>query len=77
MLKGVHPVLTADVLHTLAAMGHGDVVAIVDANFPAASVGRVGRERRIGRALSLPSVVDIQSVKGGGASLRQFERRLL
>ena len=40
MLKGIHPLLTADVLHALAAMGHGDVVAIVDANFPAASVGR-------------------------------------
>ncbi len=40
MLKGIHPLLTADVLHALAAMGHGDSVAIVDANFPAASVGK-------------------------------------
>lgn len=39
MLKGIHPLLTADVLHALAAMGHGDVLAIVDANFPAATVG--------------------------------------
>ena len=40
MLKGIHPLLHADLLHALAAMGHGDEVAIVDANFPAASVGR-------------------------------------
>ncbi len=40
MLKGIHPLLTADLLQVLAAMGHGDEIAIVDANFPAARVGR-------------------------------------
>jgi L-fucose mutarotase len=40
MLKGIHPLLHADLLHALAAMGHGDEIAIVDANFPAVSVGR-------------------------------------
>lgn len=40
MLLGMHPLLTADLLHALASMGHGDEVAIVDANFPAVSVGR-------------------------------------
>jgi L-fucose mutarotase len=40
MLKGLHPLLVADLLHALAAMGHGDEIAVVDANFPAASVGR-------------------------------------
>jgi len=40
MLKGIHPLLHADLLHALAAMGHGDEIAIVDANFPVASVGR-------------------------------------
>ncbi|MEP6943731.1 MAG: RbsD/FucU domain-containing protein [Betaproteobacteria bacterium] len=40
MLKGIHPLLHADLLHALAAMGHGDELAIVDANFPAARVGR-------------------------------------
>jgi L-fucose mutarotase len=39
MLKGIHPLLSAELLHALAAMGHGDAVAIVDANFPAASLG--------------------------------------
>ena len=40
MLIGISPLLTPDLLHTLASMGHGDEVVIVDANFPAASVGR-------------------------------------
>ncbi|MFO1324149.1 MAG: RbsD/FucU domain-containing protein [Burkholderiales bacterium] len=40
MLRGIHPLLTADLLHALASMGHGDEIAIVDANFPSVSVGR-------------------------------------
>ncbi len=40
MLKGIHPLLHAELLHALAAMGHGDELVIADANFPAASVGR-------------------------------------
>jgi L-fucose mutarotase len=39
MLKGIHPLLTADLLRALRAMGHGDEIAIVDANFPAAGLG--------------------------------------
>ncbi len=41
MLKGIPPLLTPDLLHALASMGHGDTIAIVDANFPSASVGRL------------------------------------
>lgn len=40
MLKGIHPLLTPDLLHALASMGHGDAIAIVDANFPAHSTGK-------------------------------------
>jgi L-fucose mutarotase len=35
MLKGVHPLLSPDLLHILASMGHGDELLIADANFPA------------------------------------------
>jgi len=35
MLIGLHPLLTPDLLHALAAMGHGDTIALVDANYPA------------------------------------------
>ncbi len=40
MLKGIDPVLSPELLHALATMGHGDEIAVVDANFPAASVAR-------------------------------------
>ncbi len=40
MLKGIDPLLNADVLHALRAMGHGDDLVIVDTNFPADSVAR-------------------------------------
>ena len=39
MLKGIHPLLAPELLYAMAAMGHGDEIAIVDANFPAASLG--------------------------------------
>ncbi len=35
MLIGLDPLLTPDLLHALAAMGHGDCIALVDANYPA------------------------------------------
>lgn len=50
MLKNLDPLLHADILHALRAMGHGDEVAICDANFPAESVAQhtvVGRALRI------------------------------
>ena len=36
MLKHIPPLLTPDALFALASMGHGDELALVDANFPAA-----------------------------------------
>ena len=44
MLKGIDPLLGPDLLRILAAMGHGDELVIVDANFPAeASAKRLVR----------------------------------
>lgn len=40
MLKGIDPLLGPDLLRVLAAMGHGDEVVIVDANFPAEANAR-------------------------------------
>lgn len=40
MLKLIHPLISPDLLHALAAMGHGDEIAIVDANFPATALAR-------------------------------------
>ena len=47
MLKNIPPLLTPDALHALASMGHGDDVAIVDANFPAASIAGKGGARLV------------------------------
>ena len=40
MLKGIDPLLNADVLRVLRAMGHGDDLIIADTNFPSDSVAR-------------------------------------
>jgi len=40
MLKGIDPILNAEVLHALRAMGHGDDLILCDTNFPAQSVAR-------------------------------------
>ena len=40
MLKGLDPLLNADLLQVLRSMGHGDDLVIADSNFPAATMGR-------------------------------------
>jgi L-fucose mutarotase len=40
MLKNVDPLLNADVLYALRAMGHGDELVVSDTNFPSDSVAR-------------------------------------
>ena len=50
MLKSIDPILNADVLYALRAMGHGDDLVLCDTNFPADSVARrtvMGRLLRI------------------------------
>lgn len=39
MLKGIDPLLSGELLQILDDMGHGDVLAIVDRNFPAHATG--------------------------------------
>lgn len=50
MLKGISPLLNADVLYALRAMGHGDDLIIADTNFPSDSVAR---QTRLGRLLRI------------------------
>lgn len=40
MLKGLDPLLNADVLYALRAMGHADTLVISDTNFPSDSIAR-------------------------------------
>lgn len=42
MLKGISPIISPELLHVLAAMGHGDTLVIADGNFPAESMGKNG-----------------------------------
>jgi L-fucose mutarotase len=39
LLKNIDPLLSPELLSALRAMGHGDEIAIVDANYPAVSSG--------------------------------------
>lgn len=47
MLKGLDPILNAEVLRALRAMGHGDDLILCDTNFPAESVARQTASRRL------------------------------
>lgn len=40
MLKGINKILNGDLLKALCDMGHGDIVSIVDANYPAQAHGK-------------------------------------
>jgi L-fucose mutarotase len=53
MLKSIDPVLSADLLWVLAAMGHGDDLALVDANHPAETIARATAS---GRLIRLPGL---------------------
>ena len=53
MLKTIDPILNADVLYALRAMGHGDDLIISDTNFPSDSVAR---QTVLGRLLKLDNV---------------------
>jgi L-fucose mutarotase len=40
MLKRIHPLISADLLYLMRAMGHGDELVIADRNFPADSIAK-------------------------------------
>ena len=65
MLKGIHPLLNAEVLFALRAMGHGDDLIIADANFPSDSIARqtgLGRLLRIDSTTAAEVVAAVLSV---------------
>lgn len=60
MLKHFNPILSPDLLHALRQMGHGDEIAIVDANFPAYSQGpRVVRLDGVDATRTLDAVLSV------------------
>ena len=60
MLKGIDPILNADVLFALRAMGHGDDLIIADTNFPSDSIAR---QTRLGRLLRLDNVTAARAAR--------------
>lgn len=65
MLHNLDPLLTADLLYALRAMGHGDELVLCDTNFPADSVARqtaLGRLLHIGANSSAEAARAILSV---------------
>ena len=50
MLKGISPLVSPELLKTLAEMGHGDEIVLSDAHFPAHSINE-----RVLRADGLPA----------------------
>lgn len=59
MLKGISPLLNAEVLHAVRAMGHGDDLIVADTNFPSESTAR---QTRLGRLLRIDNVSAAEAV---------------
>jgi L-fucose mutarotase len=60
MLKTIDPLLNADVLYALRAMGHGDRLVICDTNFPADAIAR---QTTLGRLLRIDNVSAARAVR--------------
>ena len=65
MLKGIDPLLSGELRHLLADMGHGDQLLLVDRNYPAVSSGRpvvrLGEVSVIRAATAILSVLPLDS----------------
>ena len=60
LLKGINPLLSADLLHILRDMGHGDRIVICDCNFPASSTATqtTTSKKVIHLSVPLPEALD-------------------
>ena len=60
MLKNIDPLLNADVLYALRAMGHGDELVVSDTNFPSDSVAR---DTQLGQLLQIGGVTAGEAIR--------------
>ena len=60
MLKGIDPLLSGDLLKVLDDMGHGDLLLLVDRNYPAVASGK--QVIRLGEASIVRAATAILSV---------------
>ena len=65
MLKGIDPLLSGDLLRVLDDMGHGDLLLLVDRNYPAAAWGkpviRLGEVTVLRAATAILSVLPLDT----------------
>ncbi len=65
MLKGIDPLLSGDLLRVLDDMGHGDLLLLVDRNYPAAASGkpviRLGEVTVLRAATAILSVLPLDT----------------
>ena len=59
MLIGIDRRFTAELLHCLASLGHGDEIAVVDSNFPSHSTAA---ETAFGTAIELPGMSATEAI---------------
>ena len=60
MLIGIDGRMTAELLYCLASLGHGDEIAVVDANFPSHSTAA---STHFGRTIELPGMPATEAVE--------------
>lgn len=60
MLRNIDPLLNADLLYALRAMGHGDTLVLCDTNFPADSIAR---QTRLGKLLRIDGVTTARATR--------------
>lgn len=60
MLRHVDPIISAELLHVMMLMGHGDDIVLCDINHPAASIAR---ETTHGRLINLSGCTIPQATK--------------
>ncbi|WP_303976337.1 RbsD/FucU family protein [Dongia mobilis] len=60
MLKNIDPLLNADILYALRAMGHGDRLVLCDTNFPADSIAR---QTRLGHLLRIDNTTTAEAAR--------------
>jgi L-fucose mutarotase len=59
MLIGIDPVLTPELLHALAEMGHGDRIVLVDVNYPASRGKRLLRLPGVNAPRALRAILSL------------------
>lgn len=58
VLKGIPAILSPELLHVLAKMGHGDEIVLADANFPTSSICQAGPKEVRADGHGIPALLE-------------------